>query len=35
MEIQPNIWGLLNEKIDKSGLSTEELLKEADEGWED
>lgn len=32
---QPNIWGLLKGKRGKSSLTTEELLKEADEGWTD
>lgn len=32
---QPNIWGLLKGKKGKSGMTTEELLEEADKGWED
>lgn len=32
---QPKIWGLLKGMKGKSGLSTEELLEEADKGWED
>mgnify|MGYP002867169170 CR=1 FL=1 len=32
---QPKIWGLLKGVKGKSGLTTEELLEEADKGWED
>lgn len=32
---QPKIWGLLKGKKGKSGMTTEELLEEADKGWED
>ena len=32
---QPKIWGLLKGMKCKSGMTTEELLEEADKGWED
>jgi hypothetical protein len=32
---QPNIWGLLKGIKGKSGMTTEELLEEADKGWEE
>jgi len=32
---QPKIWGLLKGMKGKSGMTTEELLEEADKGWED
>lgn len=31
---QPKIWGLLKGVKGKSGMTTEELLEEADKGWE-
>ena len=34
IKTQPDIWGLLKGAKGKSGLSTEELLEEADKGWE-
>lgn len=35
IKTQPNIWGLLKGVKEKSGLTTEKLLEEADKGWED
>ncbi|MEK6859494.1 MAG: hypothetical protein AABX54_01635 [Nanoarchaeota archaeon] len=35
VKTQPNIWGLLKGKKGKSGMTTEQLLEEADKGWED
>ncbi len=32
---QPKIWALLKGVKGKSGMTTEELLEEADKGWED
>ena len=35
IKTQPNIWGLLKGVKGKSRLTTEEILEEADKGWED